>query len=101
VLTFSAILIFCCLSQIFELFHNFEGLTGCGNITMICTSCGPEQLSRYSSSLRDGRSRDRIPVGGGGRDFPHPCRPALGPNHSPIQWVPGIFPGGKAAGAWP
>ena len=35
-----------------------------------------------------------------GRDFPHPYRPALRPAHTPIQWVPGEFPGGKAAGAW-
>jgi hypothetical protein len=34
-----------------------------------------------------------------GRGFPHLFRPTLGPTQPPVQWVPGISRGYKAAGA--
>ena len=54
-------------------------------------------LSRYSDTIRAGRSGDRNPVGG--RDLPHSSRPGLGTTQPPIQWVLGLSRG-KAAAAW-
>lgn len=53
--------------------------------------------SRCSNSLRAGRSANRIPVE---TRFPAPLRLALEHTQPPIRWVPGLFPGGKMAGAW-
>ena len=35
-----------------------------------------------------------------GRDFPHLSRPTLGHTQPPVQWVPGLSRGKRAAGAW-
>lgn len=35
-----------------------------------------------------------------GRHFPHSSSPVLGPTQFPLQLVPGLFHGGKQAGAW-
>jgi hypothetical protein len=54
-------------------------------------------LRRYSDSLRAGRPGIESLWR---RDFLHLFRPVPRSTQPPIQWVPGLFPGGKAAGAW-
>jgi hypothetical protein len=54
------------------------------------------QLTRYNDGLR----ASGFDFQQGQEIFLHPTmsRPALGPNQPHIQWVPGAFPGSKAAG---
>jgi hypothetical protein len=61
---------------------------------------------RYSQDSQD-RVVVQMKYGGGGepgrggwRDFLHPFTPPLWPTQPPVQWVPGLFRGVKAAGAW-
>ena len=54
-------------------------------LTTLATITGPGQLSRYSDSLRAGRSGDRIPVGA---RFSAPVQTGPGATQSPIHGVP-------------
>ena len=58
---------------------------------------GSGQLSRYSDSLRAGRSGDRIPV-----RAKFSVLVQTGPGDHSASYIMGyrVFPGGKAAGAW-
>ena len=60
-------------------------------------TCGPGKRRQYSDSIRAGRSRDRIPVKA---KFFAPVQTGPEPTQPPIKREPGLFPGGKAAGAW-
>jgi len=64
--------------------------------THACTHSGSRDLRRYSDSLRDGWSGDRISVGR------FSALLQTGPEAHPASYTVGtrVFPGGKAAGAW-
>jgi hypothetical protein len=56
------------------------------------------QLGRCSDGLRAGRLGFYSRKGQEIFLYSAVSGPALGPTQPPIQWVPGAFPGGKAAG---
>ena len=72
-----------------KLFIYFHILTN----LRICAVCFHYISTRYR--LDGPRIEPRF-----GRYLLHPSRPTLGPTQLPAQWVPGLFPRGKAAGSW-
>jgi hypothetical protein len=67
------------------------------NIKMRCECYTNGDASYKDYWLRAWRSGNRNPVG---RNFPYPFRSAPRPTQPSAQWVPDLFYGGKAAGAW-
>ena len=55
--------------------------------------------SSVAKATRYGLNSPGIESWWGVGDFPHSSRPALGPTQPPVQCVPSLFPGVKAAGA--
>ena len=70
----------------------YEGIRNC-----LCVYGGMGRLSRYSYSLRAGRSAIECRWGA---KYPHPSKPALGLTQPSVQQVMGLVPGGKTAGPW-
>jgi hypothetical protein len=61
-------------------------------------SVPPSRLSHLSSEKHTEKNEEVKCVMRSGD--PHLFRPKLGPTQPSVQWVSGLFLGGKAAGAW-
>jgi len=61
---------------------------------------GRDSVVGVEFGLRAGRSGFRTLAGQDVSFSPYPFRPALRPNHSPLEWVIEALHGGMAAGPW-
>jgi len=85
--------------------HKYIYIFKCGVCVCVCVSvnvCMYVCLGRDSSVATATRYGLDLPWTESrcGRDFPHPSRPALGRTQQPVHGYR-LFPGCKAAGAWP
>jgi hypothetical protein len=74
----------------------FMSWTGTALLSSLFHDVGRD--SSVGIATRYGLEGPGIEARWGGRDFPHPSRPALGPTQPPIQWVPGLFQGQSGRG---
>ena len=64
---------------------------------LLCVLYCRDKTQKPGQSEQANKHTDYKNPGWGGRDFPQTFRPALKHTQPPLQWVPGHYPGSKAA----